>query len=244
MTGLPAILVTGAAGDIGRAIARRLGAGGARVLGTDRAPRPDDHSAADWIAADISSPAGRASVIAAIDAPLAGFVHAAGIILTQGVAEITDADWDASLAVNVKAGFFLARDLQPRFVAGAALVMVGSVAGQRASPENLVYAASKAALRSMAASLSVAFAPQGLRVNVVAPGLIATGTTEAASQSLARLRGQDVAQVRGARVAGIPQGRAGSVDDVANAVAWLLSAEAAYVTGATIAVNGGLLAGS
>ncbi|MFO1126736.1 MAG: SDR family oxidoreductase [Methylocystis sp.] len=238
-----AILVTGAAGDIGAAIGRRLRSDGFHVIASDLRPRPPDCPPEDWIGADLSRLSGVADLAKSVAAPLYGLVHAAGVILSQALEEATERDWDLSYAVNVKAAFFLARDLAPAFSNPSSVVMIGSVAGQRASPENLVYASSKAALRNLAASLAVAMAKRGTRVNVVAPGLIATGTSDIATDELSRLRGRPRDEVWRARVAGIPQERPGSVDEVANAVAWLMSDQSSDVTGATIAVNGGLLAG-
>lgn len=238
------ILVTGAAGDIGGGIVRRLAGAGYRVIGTDISPARRDTACSTWIEADLARPEGRAAVVGGVEGTLRGFVHAAGVILTQSLAEVTDSDFDLSHAVNVKAAFFLTRDLLPRFTNGSSVVMIGSVAGQRASPENLVYASTKAALRSAASSLAVALAPKGVRINVVAPGLIETATSVESTKALSRLRSTSRDDVWRARIGGIPQQRAGSVVDVANAVSWLISDESGYVTGSTLAVNGGLMAGS
>lgn len=238
------VLVTGAAGDIGRAVVERLAADGCEVIGTDVVDQPGDLTASAWIAADLTSPAGREIVCRAMPAHVSGFVHVAGIVLTQALDEITDDDFDRSFALHAKAPFFLMRSLRSRFAPGASAVLVGSVAGRRASPENLVYAASKAALASVGATLSLLLAPSGVRVNVVAPGLIDTALTAATTERLATMRGLGVEETARMRTAGIPLGRAGTPQEVADAVAWLLSPQSSYATGSTLMLAGGLLAGS
>jgi NAD(P)-dependent dehydrogenase (short-subunit alcohol dehydrogenase family) len=238
------VLVTGAAGDIGRAVVRRLLEDGCAVIGTDLGAKPDDLETVGWVAADLITPEGRETVCAALPDRLSGFVHVAGIVLTQAVDEIAEEDFDRSFALHAKAPFFLLRSLRRRFPPGASAVLVGSVAGRRASPENLVYAASKAALASLAASLALVLAPSGVRVNVVAPGLIETALTTATTGRLAAMRGLTVEETARMRTSGIPLGRAGTPEEVADAVAWLLSPGSSYATGTTLMLAGGLLAGS
>ena len=237
------VLVTGAAGDIGAAVVRRATAMGYSVIGSDRAaPRSPD--ASRWIEADLMTRAGVRHLAASVKEPLAGFVHSAGIIRNSTVEQVTETDFDECHALHLKAPFFLMQDLLPQFQAGASIVLIGSISAQRASPEALVYAASKAALRSMAGSVALALAPRGVRVNIVSPGLIDTQLTDESNELLSSLRGQPVASVWQARTSGIPQGRAGTPDEVAGAVEFLLSPASSYMTGSTVSVNGGLLAGS
>lgn len=237
------VLVTGAAGDIGRAIVARLRADGRRIIGSDLGAAPPNLADLPWIRADLSQAAGWDLLAASVTGTLSGFVHVAGVVLTQPLEAIAEEDWDRCFAVHVKAPFFLLRSLRARFATGSSVVLVGTVAARRASPENLVYGATKAALASAAASLAVAMAPQGIRVNVVAPGLIDTALTHSTTERLAALRGHDIAATATARVAGIPMNRQGSPDEVAGGVAYLLSDDASYVTGTTLTIGGGLLAG-
>ncbi len=244
MTGdMSTVLVTGAAGGIGAAVVAALGAAGFAVIGSDR-PGAARLDGCDWIEADLLDPDGSARLAAAITAPLAGLVHAAGLIHTQGLEEVSAEAFDRCYALHVKAPFFLTRALLPRFAPGASVVMVGSISALRASPENMAYSASKAAQRSMAASLAMAVVGRGIRVNVVAPGLIDTALTGETNHALSALRGQSVEAVWQARTGGIPMGRAGLPAEVAGLVAFLLSPAAAYITGATLPVTGGALAGS
>lgn len=237
------VLVSGAAGGIGGAIARKLQASGTEVIGSDRRHAPEGWDA-EWIAADIAAPSGHQAIADGVSGSLGGLVLAAGIL--------DGSDWqsiniDAAahlLAVNLMAPFFIARSLLPRFEAGASIVVVGSVAGFRASPATPFYAASKAGLRNLAASLALLLQPQGIRVNVLAPGLIDTPLTDSLDGVLAERQNTTVEQVRVERSAAIPIGRPGTADEVADAALYLLSAQSSYITGATVSATGGVLAGA
>lgn len=238
------VLVTGAAGAIGAAVARRLHRDGASVIGTDLGPRPLDLPVADWLAADIAVEQGRAAVAAALGPALDGFVHCAGVFHTAALGSITDADWERVFAINAKGPLLLFQAVAPRMAGGSAAVFVSSIAALRGTPDHVLYAASKAALRNVAASLALGLAPRGVRVNCLCPGLIDTPMTDAANAQLAAARGVPVARIAADRAAAIPNGRAGTADEVAGAVAFLLSQDAAYMTGATLTLAGGLLAGA
>jgi NAD(P)-dependent dehydrogenase (short-subunit alcohol dehydrogenase family) len=237
------VLVTGAAGDIGAAVVCHAAEMGFSVIASDR-PGTRAPAAARWIEADLMHRDGVRRLAAAVAEPLMGFVHSAGVIRNQTLEHVTEADFDVCHALHLKAPFFLIQDLLPRFAPGASIVLVGSVSAQRASPEAIAYSASKAALRSMAGSVALALAPSDIRVNVVSPGLIDTQLTDESNRLLGALRGQSVETVWQARTSGIPQGRAGTPDDVAGVVAFLLSSASAYMTGSTVSVGGGLLAGA
>lgn len=238
------ILVTGAAGAIGQAVIRRLVADGASVIATDRKPPPAAMTALPWVVADLAEAADRARLVAAVDAPLGGLVHASGIVSTTLVEDIDPTEWDRVFRVNVTGPFFLSRDLASRLKDGSAVVFVGSIAAYRGTPDAPAYAASKAALRNVAATLALAWAARGVRVNCLAPGLVDTPMTDAMNDVLAERRGAPPDQVMTARIAPIPLQRAATPDDVAGMVAFLLSSDSAYVTGATLVGAGGLLAGS
>ena len=235
------VLVSGAAGGIGGAIARKLADAGTAVVGTDRGPVPAGWSA-PWIAGDITDGASYTHI-----ADSAGTLD--GVVLAAGI--LDGAEWDAItpeaalrlLHVNLVAPYFLLRTLLPNLAAGSSVVMVGSIAGLRGSPATPFYAASKAGLRNLAASLALLLQPRGIRVNVVAPGLIDTPLTDGLNVTLAEKRGISVEAMAVERASAIPLGRAGSAEEVADTCLYLLSRQSAYMTGSTLFSTGGVLAG-
>jgi NAD(P)-dependent dehydrogenase (short-subunit alcohol dehydrogenase family) len=193
------------------------------------------------VTADIGRADDRARMLAAFgDAPIDGVVIASGRIFTGAIDAITEAEWDALFAVNTRGPFFLARESLARLSPTGAIVLVGSVAGRRPSPDTLAYGATKAALHSIGVSLAAATAARGIRVNVVCPGLIDTGLTRTTTERLAALHGRTVEAEDAARQASVPNGRAGTPEEVAEAVEFLLSDRASYTTGALLAVTGGV----
>ena len=253
---LPArVLVTGAAGGIGAALVRRLVRAGVEVIATDLGDQPpgatgpasESPAARQWISADLSLRAGRAALVDAVNgshgALIGGFVHVAGILDPADWEAIDESQVEHLLAVNLQAPFFLTRALLPAFAGDASIVLMGSVAALRASPRTPFYAASKAALRNLCASLALALQPHGIRVNVVAPGLIDTPLTDGLNRRLAAERGVTVAQIETERAQPIPAGRAGTVDEVVSACLFLLSRQASYCTGMTVHPTGGVMAG-
>ena len=236
-------LVVGAAGGIGGAVARHLVDAGTEVVGTDLGPAPDTWRG-KWVTADISATAGHAAIADGVTEALGGFVFAAGV-LDPEMWEKVDAEAAAKLlSINLTAPFFILRALLPLLADGASVVLIGSVAGARASPATPLYAASKAGLRNLAASLAILLQPREIRVNVVAPGLIDTALTTSFDATLAARQNKSVDEIRADRTAAIPMGRAGSVDEIADACLFLLSAQAGYITGTTLFATGGVLAGS
>lgn len=240
---LPArVLVSGAAGGIGGAIARRLQAAGTAVLGSDRGAAPTDWPG-PWIAADLADFTAPDRIVASLEHPIDGVVLAAGVL--------DGADWDAIepdaalrlLAINLVAPYFLLRALLPRLAAGSSVVFIGSVSGLRGSPATPFYAASKAGLRNLAASLALLLQPHDIRVNVVAPGLVDTPLTDSLNVSLAEKRGLSIEAIAAERAAAIPLGRSGSVDEIADTCLYLLSRQSSYMTGSTLFSTGGVLAG-
>ncbi|MEM7177113.1 MAG: SDR family oxidoreductase [Pseudomonadota bacterium] len=239
---MTAVLVTGAAAGIGLATARLLLARGMQVVGIDREPMPDPGPDLTAITADLADPAapGRAVEAAVTACPeISGLVNCAGIYPVTPIDDMTVAEWDAVQAVNLRAPFLmiqaLARHWRAKAIAGS-VVNVASTAAVLARPGVAHYAASKAGLLQMTRVLAIELAPAGVRVNAVAPGLIAT------EQVLRHAKGPGAAE-HGAKLARIPARREGTPDEVAKAIAWLLSTEAGYATGSVLTLDGGFTLG-
>ena len=226
-------LVTGAAYGIGRAIAGRLAADGADVVVADV-----DLAAAEATACAIGAEARRCDVrdeasVAALADSVDGLdilVNNAGIWRSATLADATRADVDDVLGTNVVGSWLVARALVEKFRAGGAIVNLTSVLAELGGIGRGIYPASKAAVIALTKQMAAEYAPHGIRVNAVGPGLVLTEGTqgEFADPGL-----------RDAIAAAMPLGRLGAPDDVAAAVAYLVSPAAAYVTGQTLFVDGG-----
>jgi NAD(P)-dependent dehydrogenase (short-subunit alcohol dehydrogenase family) len=142
---------------------------------------------------------------------------------------ITDADWDEIVAVNLRGPFLCTQEALAFLREGGAVINIGSVSGQYGGPRTAHYAASKGGLIALTQCCARFLAPRGVRCNLVSPGLV---RSEMAAAGLSGLP----STIRD----GILLGRLGEVDEVAHAVVFLASAEASYVTGQTMNVNGGL----
>jgi 3-oxoacyl-[acyl-carrier protein] reductase len=235
-------LVTGASRGIGRAIAARLAAQGAMVVAAARG-----ENAADTVAAIVAA-GGRAEAIgvdvtdsASLEKVPAGVVERhgrldilvsnAGIARDQLLMRMKRDDWDAVIATNLTATFILTQGaMRPMLKQRTGrIIVVSSVVGQMGNAGQANYAASKAGLIGFAKAMAREVASRGITVNAVAPGLIDTEMTRSIAD---KAQGEWAAQ--------IPLGRLGTVEDVAAAVCFLASDEAAYITGHVLAVNGGM----
>jgi 3-oxoacyl-[acyl-carrier protein] reductase len=239
-------LVTGASRGIGRAIALALGSAGATVVGTATTADGAAQLGAALAAAGIK---GRGAVwhaaeAASTDALVAEMETAGGLptILINNAGIARDAlilrmkpeDWEQTLAVNLSAVFRLSKACLRRMLKErhGRIINIGSVVGSIGNPGQVHYSAAKAGLIGFTKALAREVASRNITVNTVAPGFIETDMT----------RALDEAQ-RAGYLSQIPVGRFGAAEEVAQAVAFLASREAGYITGQTLHVNGGLYMG-
>jgi len=238
-------LVTGASRGIGRAIAVALARGGANVAlnyAGNEAAAQEALALAQAAGApkaklyrfDVADPAACAAAVEAIVAELGALdvlVNNAGIALDQLVMRMKDDDWNRSLQVNLTGNFNLIRAVaRPMMKAKrGAIVNVTSVIGEMGNAGQAAYAAAKAGQIGLTKSVARELASRNIRVNAVAPGYVETdmtaGLPEAAKAKMMEM---------------IPLARLGGAEDVANAVAFLASDQASYVTGEVLRVNGGM----
>ena len=232
-------LITGASGGLGGAIARTLHAQGAVVvLSGTRADALQALAAelgerAHVVVADLADPAAADALIAGAEAagPLDILVNNAGLTRDGLAMRMKDADWAQVLDVDLGAPFRLARAALRGMIRrrSGRIIGIGSIVGTTGNGGQANYAAAKAGLVGMSKALAAEVGSRGITVNVVAPGYIQTAMTDALSpEQTARLTGA------------IPLGRMGQPADVAAAVLFLASAEAAWITGTTLHVNGGM----
>jgi 3-oxoacyl-[acyl-carrier protein] reductase len=235
-------LVTGASRGIGRAIAQALAARGAHIVAAARgdhaAPAVDaivaEGGHAEALALDVTDASAVVAAVADVTTRLGRLdvlVNNAGITRDQLMLRMKPSDWDAVIATNLTAAFHVSQAVLKPMIRQRAgrIVTVTSVVGQAGNAGQANYAASKAGLIGFTKALALEVASRQITVNAVAPGLIDTDMT----RSLAAGRQEDWA-------ARIPLGRLGRPEDVAAAVAFLASDEAAYITGHVLAVNGGM----
>ena len=235
-----AALVTGASGGLGDAIVRTLHAQGATVaLSGTRVAALESLAAelgerAHVCPADLRDPAAAEALVMAAEAacgPLHILVNNAGLTRDGLALRMKDEDWNLVLDVDLSAPFRLARAVLRGMLRRRAgrIIGISSVVGATGNPGQANYAAAKAGLVGMSKALAQEVGSRGVTVNVVAPGFIETAMTDVLpAEQKARL------------TAAIPLGRMGRPVDVAAAVAYLASDEAAWVTGATLHVNGGM----
>jgi 3-oxoacyl-[acyl-carrier protein] reductase len=232
-------IVTGAADGIGAATARRLLAEGARVLVCDRAPEGLEALAgAERLELDVTTGDAPGRLIAAALERLGGLdvlVNNAGIATGAPLPELTDDLWRTVLGVNLDAVFRITRAAIPLLCASARgrIVNIGSVMSERASPGMTAYTVSKHGIAGLTRSLAVELGPQGVTANYVLPGAIVTGITRAAFAADTAFRDFWVGKAAVKRL--------GQPEEVAAAIAFLASEDAAFITGHGLLVDGGAL---
>lgn len=233
-------LVTGASGGIGEAVARTLHAQGATVVlhGTRaeklEALQKDLGARAFALAVDLSdrdAVAGLVDAASALAGSISILVNNAGITRDGLLMRMKDDDWDSVLEVNMTASMSLCRAAMRGMMKARTgrIISISSVVGVTGNAGQTNYAASKAGMIGFSKSLAAEVASRGLTVNVVAPGFIETPMTDVLDESQ-----------KSALLTRVPAGRLGHADEIAATVAFLASDEAAYITGATLHVNGGM----
>ena len=239
-------VVTGSTSGIGAATAHQLARRGARVVVTGRdATRGTEvvnaiaaaGGSAVFVAGDLASPPAQlrelaASWTTALDGQIDILVHNAAVCPPVDTVSLTDDDLEATLAVNVRAPQVLTATIAPAMVeqGGGAIVVVGSWMASVGHAFVGFYSASKAAEAQLARSWAAEFGPRGVRVNTVAPGATRAPIHAGADDVVTQM------------TAGTPAGRPGTPEEVAAAIAWLVSDDASYVHGALIPVDGGITA--
>jgi len=233
-------LVTGASGGIGGAIAQVFNSQGAEVglSGTRvdalEALAGEIGSGAHVVPADLSSAEGVEQLVKDVMDAMGGIdilINNAGLTRDNLAMRLKDEDWQTVLDVNLTSAFRLSRAVLRSMMKArwGRIIGITSIVGVTGNPGQANYAASKAGMIGMSKSLAQEVASRGVTVNCVAPGFIATAMTDVlADEQKEKLN------------AGIPAGRMGAVEDIASACVYLASNEAAYVTGQTLHVNGGM----
>ena len=238
-----AALVTGATRGIGKAIALALGARGATVVGTATSDA-GARSIGEYLAAagaagrgarlDVKDAAGIDALVAEIEqahGSIAVLVNNAGITQDNLAMRMKESEWDAVIDTNLKSVFRLSKAVLRGMMKARAgrIINITSVVGSSGNPGQVNYSAAKAGIAGMTRSLAREIGSRGITVNCVAPCFIDTDMTRALAEAQ-----------REALLQQIPLGRLGSPEDVAAAVAFLAGPQAAYITGATLHVNGGM----
>lgn len=249
-------VVTGGAQGIGEGIVRRLVEDGASVLIADL-----QEARATELARALSASGARAAAVgvdvadrssvdeipraveAAFGAPLDLLVCNAGVQTFQHAVDVSTEEWDRVVDVNARGTLYSLQMAAHAMDASASparsIVATASIQARLGSPYYPHYSASKAAVLSLVRSFALTLAPQGIRVNAVAPGVIDTPLWEVADRAISALRGVAPGSAREARIAAVPLGRMGTPEDVAASVAFLASDDAAYITGECLHVCGG-----
>jgi acetoin reductase-like protein len=250
-SGRKVAIVTGAGQGIGRAIARRLARDGFAVAIVDI-----NGKALDEVKSEIEALGAEALVLTADLTQLEDvqnvitrsaewgqpsvLVNNAGRVIITPFLEITEQEWDAIMTLDLKTVFFAtqfaARIMQP----GGRIINLSSISGRSGRPDQAHYAAAKCAVISLTQSAALSFAPQGITVNAICPGVVETPMTSGIHEIRAGMLGITPEESLARMIAKIPLGRPAKTDDIANVVSFLCSPDADYITGQALNVCGGM----
>lgn len=240
-------IVTGGGRDIGREVSLKLAAEGARVVINFANDAVSANETLDRVKAaggeavihqaDVSTGAGAAGLVEAATAAFGGRIDilvnlAGGMVQRRPLAEIDEAFFDHVMNLNLRSAYLTTRAAVPHMSAGAAIVNFSSQAGRDGGgPGASIYATAKGALMTFTRSMAKELGPQGIRVNALCPGMISTSFHDTFSKD----------EVRKMVAGATPLRREGRAEEVAEAVAFLVSGEASFLTGVNLDINGGLL---
>ena len=244
-------IITGAAQGIGKAIACRLAKDGFAVAIVDI-----NANALDEVKKEVESQGNEALALqadltklkdiqtvvtrSAEWGQLSVLVNNAGRVLITPFLEITEAEWDAIMTLDLKAVFFTMQFAAKHMQEGGRIVNLSSISGRSGRPDQAHYAAAKCAVISLTQSAALSFASRGITVNAVCPGVVDTPMTAGIHEIRANALGITPEESLARMVAKIPLGRLEKTDDVAGVVSFLCSADAAYITGQSLNVCGGM----
>jgi len=236
----PNYVILGATGGIGSALSRRLKASGAEVAlaarGTERLQQLSaELGGAHFESLDATDTSAVEAFVKGVSdrtGSVDGIVNCVGSIILKAAHQTSDEEWRHTISVNLDTAFAAVRaGAKTMRQNGGSIVLIATAAACVGLPSHEAIAAAKAGVIGLGRSAAATYAPKGIRVNIVAPGLVDTPLASGITGNPMMLKASEAMH---------PLGRIGTADEVASAIAWLLSAEAAWVTGQVIGVDGGL----